>query len=88
MEFKGTKGNWELHKSNSILVNGDMIACAYGFIKNGKYVYTKEAKANAKLISKAPEMLDMLKSLMLSFEQMGMEKPIGIEQLIIEATTI
>lgn len=63
MEFKGTKGNWEVYTP-------DHIGCTNvkfgkeewdGFIKvwhhhNG----SMQAKANALLISKAPKMLEML----------------------------
>lgn len=100
-KFKGTQGNWEvanepfLDESNGIYHGGfDIVndleskkitsVPAYEFW--GQTFET--AKANAKLISKAPEMLDMLKSCSLAFEQIGLQKPMGIEQLIKEATEI
>jgi hypothetical protein len=62
MEFKGTKGKWEIDK-NDVRVNEEIIITAYGFNVKGKYTHTEETKANALLISKAPEMLEMLKEL-------------------------
>ena len=57
MEFKGTKGKWYLSNSDTILrsENGSEI-CDYSGYKTA----VEEDKANALLISKAPEMLEML----------------------------
>ena len=54
-EFKGTKTGWELLKGTSLL--GVQIGKTIFGISN----ITEETKANALLISKAPEMLEMLK---------------------------
>ena len=53
-EFKGTKTEWELLKGTSLL--GVQIGKTIFGISN----ITEETKANALLISKAPEMLEML----------------------------
>jgi hypothetical protein len=66
MEFKGTKGKWKVTNSipngiydleGHIEIANDQwsIACVFNDVD--------EAKANALLISKAPEMLEMLKEL-------------------------
>ena len=46
------------------------------------------SKENALLISKAPEMLEMLESCLLAFQQLGLKEPEGIKQLIKEATEL
>lgn len=57
MEFKGTKGKWEVKKvanQNWVWANvrgGECLA---------KFSDIEENKANAQLISKAPEMLDFI----------------------------
>lgn len=84
MEFKGTKGKWFVKGDNNINVGKKLIACAYGFDIKKKYVYTDETKANALLISKAPEMLEMLNGI---FEK-RLISIIEIKQLIEEATKI
>jgi hypothetical protein len=61
MEFKGTKGKWEINPkaSRNVRCNNLTIAnCSSG--QNGENEI--EEKANALLISKAPEMLNMLKT--------------------------
>ena len=65
MEFKGTQGKWEVFKLNGRFVVGRegsstlrFIDCWYEGI--GGIKTNEEAKANARLISKAPELLKML----------------------------
>ena len=55
MEFKGTKGNWEVSVSNEY--TGD-----YSIKTKNGATTSFENEANALLISKAPEMLNMLKT--------------------------
>jgi hypothetical protein len=55
MEFKGTKGNWEVSVSNEY--TGD-----YSIKTKNGATNSFENEANALLISKAPEMLNMLKT--------------------------
>jgi type II secretory pathway component GspD/PulD (secretin) len=54
MEFKGTKGKWELAG-----ISGRMIKSTD--TKELGFIADVDTRANALLISKAPEMLDMLK---------------------------
>jgi hypothetical protein len=99
MEFKGTKGKWEvedlsvrfsIHKEE---YDGLFIDCWGDGIANTS---DEQAKANALLISKAPEMLEMLEKLYqqvdFSFESFGSDTGLKmqekIEQLIKEATEI
>jgi hypothetical protein len=55
-EFKGTKGKWEVTPYQNVYCKINKI-CAIGDLGE----ITEEVKANALLISKAPEMLEMLK---------------------------
>jgi len=90
LEFKGTKGELELIKIDfadyfqvSICSKEEnkVVAQIFGYDK-------QEAKANALLFSKAPKLLAMLNSCKLAFEQIGMQTPIGLTELIKEATEI
>lgn len=70
MEFKGTKTQW-LRSENSI---GFVYALNYGNtnafslnINNDGKLSDEEIKANAQLISSAPELLESLKDVMKSF---------------------
>ena len=86
MEFKGTKGKWHVSKAYQTITDekGFGIAQEHG-IRN-----SEEWGANALLISKAPELLEMLKGIY----QMGngailSEQHIeAIEQLIKESTDL
>lgn len=74
MEFKGTKGRWVMRHSetkSSWKVLGTTLGARYNIVRCD-YIYdpnldinwnkfqSKEQKANALLISKAPEMLDFI----------------------------
>ena len=63
MEFKGTKGNWIISSNFHIWADNTKIADCTN--NNQATIYRrkkkKEMKANALLISKAPEMLEKLK---------------------------
>ena len=65
INFKGTKGKWLVFAYNQVICNDKNIAdCEnWGIDKTGK-----EQEYNAKLISCAPEMLEMLESIVQSFE--------------------
>jgi hypothetical protein len=89
MEFKGTKGNWKLAQNE------------YGYftsvrnIDDTRKICTSrvnnqiESNANLLLISKAPEMLEMLHKIKLTLKRYGeIEEFKEIEQLIKEATEI
>lgn len=60
MEFKGTKGKWIVEDGKEIMCNNNLISTGYGFMVKNRYTVTEESRANALLISKAPEMLEML----------------------------
>ena len=66
MEFKGTKGKWEVYNPNHIGCINVSFGKNDGFtgyveLWHHYFENKEEAKANALLISKAPEMLEMLK---------------------------
>lgn len=89
-EFKGTKGNWELGTKKGCRI-GIFNANNIQFVDVWKLgeCATLELKANALLISKAPEMLEMLKKCKEAFENLN--QPFissDIEQLIKEATEL
>ena len=99
MEFKGTKGKWFIDNEEShIMTNGiycNVISTEKIISLADVYGDDEEAKANALLISKAPEMLVMLKEIykiengafaLRSFD-INLLK-FKIEQLIKEATKI
>lgn len=102
MEFKGTKEKWEVienQKENSngfIAVRIGGFHCTYyGRIKMENEDFSEETKANALLISKAPEMLEMLKELRKWYEEnqyrLGDYTPVVFSKalsLIKEATEI
>lgn len=87
MEFKGTKGKWILEDGKEIMCNNNLISTGYGFMVKNKYTVTEESRANALLISKAPEMLEMLER---ARKALLMVDPLSdeIEQLIKEATEL
>jgi hypothetical protein len=93
-EFKGTKGKWavlqtdEVESHLDIAINTEREDCVC-------WVYSKfdyqdfNGKANALLISKAPEMLEMLEKLEPIFRELNVVGLANeIEQLIKEATEI
>lgn len=89
MEFKGTKGKWLVSPiiRYKVLGLGMKTICELPTYEN------KNLEANAKLISKAPEMLEMLEKVL---DVIAPEFPddeqynliVSIKQLIKEATTI
>ena len=91
MEFKGTKGKWIFRKNgyNTIKILGTKTkkVCEINCNLNNKLDHINYA--NALLISKAPEMLEMLKEL-INLHELGHE--IGqydkAKELIKEATTL
>lgn len=85
-EFKGTKGKWFTHKgSNYVGVVGKPTRITH---VNGSNLLDEDF-ANALLISKAPEMLDMLNNILKERKEVGNHVPFQeIEQLIKEATEL
>ena|SRR5690606_25455891 len=98
-EFKGTKGKWEYHGGDNssidiVLPNDTTISISrHHRYKDSELVGSRtEMEANALLISKAPEMLEMLIMInegihTMDFAQLEILQP-EIEQLIQEATEI
>lgn len=92
-QFKGTKGEWT-YRSQPIKQLGFYIETVnkshkntfIGEVGGGLQSYL-ETKANALLISKAPEMLELLDKLKDHFGLFP-ENRIAIKQLIKEATTL
>ena len=93
MEFKGTKGKWKLHKHAFACVVSDesslLVSNCGGRASNvnADELYI-EQQANALLISKAPEMLEMLQWLYSRLGTSFSQEKEEIEQLIKEATTL
>ena len=91
-QFKGTKGEWLIDPLNTISIidsSGDLMSQLICQI-NGKWD-KEEKKANAILISKAPEMLEMISELLKELEFHGYRHSTTIynaQNLINEATEI
>jgi protein-disulfide isomerase len=84
-EFKGTKGKWNYSKEYLTIVDQDR----YGIAQENGIRNSSEWEANALLISKAPEMLEMLNEILLETDPHGQSKQYNkIEQLIKEATEL
>ena len=87
MEFKGTKGKWIVRAStdysNVIIIRGEQYAPSF-----------KDNKYNAQLVSKAPEMLEMLKIYLADLNNIfpksdaQRSRICDVEQLIKEATEL
>ena len=88
MKFKGTSGEWVSSYDkydDEYLIRSKTPAFIASTINS-----TEEDKANALLISKSPEMLEMLKDLLDSWENGNFndEQFVFVKQLIKEATEI
>lgn len=88
MEFKGTKGKWEVGNGEVFRPASNGSISPYwqqicSMVNNG----TNEYKANALLISKAPEMLEMLIR-MRDNEDWDITDLLDLKQLIKEATEL
>lgn len=94
-EFKGTSGTWSVLGEKYFTIESKVqherhiVPIVTIATVNSSFRPTEEAKANAKLISKAPEMLELLKALLTIYHtndvmtSYDFEK---IEKLIKEAT--
>mgnify|MGYP003659480524 CR=1 FL=1 len=77
MEFKGTKGEWEVVKgSNSIWVESPL----WSIVDVNKKDTQQEQEANAKLIAAAPELLKALQSLQSQFKEMILDEGIDVDE--------
>lgn len=97
MEFKGTKGIWKIttQEENELFGGEDN----YQQIRSGVEYYDKNepqngfdltgfiSKENILLISKAPEILEMLKRIMKTYDK-GTQTYLDCQQLIKEATEL
>jgi hypothetical protein len=84
-EFKGTKGKWEVTQMQNVCnENGRII------VSTQINFSVQETQANALLISKAPEMLEMLEKCEYFIRASNQYSELGkkVEQLIKEATQI
>jgi hypothetical protein len=94
MEFKGTKGEWSFTDyGNFIAVETKLDNGQEHTVFTDQFCHASkfsgDAKANALLISKAPEMLEMLKDILKETDPHGQSKRYNeIEQLIKEATEL
>ncbi len=94
MEFKGTKGKWVID-NEEVFINESGVLVTPISIENfmigfiDVYGDQPEDKANALLISKAPEMLDMLQHVSDKLNGNGFHSlQFKIDELIKEATKI
>lgn len=92
MEFKGTKGKWQIGEIKHSVWGENRKGCIADCTGvHNKHFYigftSEESEANALLISKAPEMLEMLKRFVKS-DDLQIEDFIEAEQLIKEATEL
>lgn len=87
--FKGTKGKWELEDTEIFSEEGNLLGGVYGEYHDNMYYYTETTYANALLMSKAPEMLEMLEEAMSLLGNLGeLEIAREIQQLIKDATEL
>ena len=88
MEFKGTKGKWEVNPRASRNVrcgNVTIANCSSG--QNGEN--EEEEIANAQIIASAPEMFELLKDIVKGIKGNNFEVTANeIEQLLIKITTL
>ena len=88
--FKGTKGKWVFDDTDIFSLNREESKPVEFIAVNGMaYSSNSNWEANALLISKAPEMLDMLEKLYPIFRELNVG-PLAneIEKLIKEATEL
>ena len=98
MEFKGTKGKWHIEDKQASIFddNGKSIICWHGVAISTFEADEIQLKSNSLLISKAPEMLEMLSSLISVFKRgefdnkgnIGSDLLNKAQQLIKQATEI
>lgn len=91
--FKGTQGRWIIKDNVASIQSentGESITCWTGVALSNYSLKELEYKANSKLISKAPEMLEALSIILQELRDINVleNQANYIEQLIIESTTI
>jgi len=100
MEFRGTKGEWKTYTYTSENGRETTIVCNTDYNSNRTDIHVRFSaidetekqtnRANALLISKAPEMLEMLEKVRFyaEFDSMRLDLYNEIKQLIKEATEL
>jgi len=85
--FKGTKGKWSINSNNQDQIESQdgINICDCWSMGDNRFPDLFEMKANALLISKAPEMLEMLEDIK---DYLGSDKRTEIENLIKSATEL
>lgn len=65
MEFKGTKGKWFIKDKQASIIDdkGQSVICWYGVATSTFEADEIKLKSNSLLISKAPEMLELLNNI-------------------------
>lgn len=89
--FKGTKGEWRVMSANRMSVPYIVYSGNETIFQCYNTSGTEDAKANAQLISCAPEMLEMLQEIADKFDKdqhLLNVSPSKIKELITKATTI
>ena len=93
--FKGSKNPWILEDVEIFDQDGKLIAGVYGEFNDKLYQYTEVSYANILLISKAPEMLEMLENCFCMLDRIRpateeemREMKNNIKKLIKEATEL
>jgi hypothetical protein len=84
MEFKGTKGKWYVSKAHKT-INDEK---GFGIAQENGHRNSNEWDANALLISKAPEILEMLKKVVKYYHIYESDILDEAKQLIKQATEI
>ena len=92
MEFKGTKGKWNIERHQHQLCGDYLIIDENDYqlaIADNEYIQDYEkTKANALLISKAPEMLEALKTVISLRDLIDYDESIVNESNIGEASAL
>jgi len=85
--FKGTKGNWGISSNNQDQIESSdgINICDCWSMGDNRFPDELEMKANALLISKAPEMLEVLENIK---DYLGSDKRTEVENLIKSATEL
>ena len=88
-EFKGTDCKWEFIQNKEFPTLHEIWSDSKSIFTRGTYIartcYAPSSEYNALLISKAPEMLEMLNDIK---DYLGSDKRQEVEQLIKEATEL
>lgn len=87
MKFKGTQGKWEVGSSKRSVVNKDKVIAKMRFNDGLGIFENDEPEYNARLMSKAPEMLEKLQEIVENWKS-GNEDNFIMANLIDDAEQI